>query len=1276
MKKYFFLKLILVLLFLLPKVNFAQTNVAPEVIVTGNQIYCPGTHIKIVSSIDIIDPDDLGTEAIYIQISSGYVKGQDQLRYIGTDSAIRSIWDDTTGTLKLSNNTVPGAKISYLKLIAAINEVAYKNSSATPSGTGRSFSINVGQANYLPSTQHYYMYVPSLNIKWTDAKIAAENSTYYGLKGYLATILSEDEAIISGKQASGAGWIGGKDDETRNPAIHQWKWVTGPEGLANGGTGTLFWSGKGAAGTPIIYANWDTPKGEPNSNDEYYAHITDPAGNNPGAWNNLTNIGKASGSYQPKGYIVEYGGMPGDPILKISGSTTIAFPGTITSTTPNSRCGTGNITLHATASSGATINWYDVPTGGTSLHTGTSFTTPIITATTKYYVDASTCGNSTRTEIIATINTVPAITLTTPNSRCDTGTVILGATASDGIINWYDIPNGGISLGTGTSFTTPTLTTSTKYYVDASANGCTTPTRTEITATINTTPTITSTTPASRCDTGTVLLGANASDGIINWYDVPNGGISLGNGTSFTTPIITTTTKYYVDASANGCTTPIRTEIEAIVNISPTITSTTPASRCDTGTVTLGSTASTGTINWYDVSTGGNSLGTGTSFTTSIITATTKYYVDATATGCTTPTRTEITATINTTPTITSATPAFRCDAGTLTLGATSSAGTINWYDVPTGGNLLGTGTSFTTPTITTTTKYYVDATATGCTTSTRTEVIASINAVPTITSTTPNSRCDSGTVALGATASVGIINWYNVPTGGSSLGTGTSFTTPSISATTKYYVDATAGCTTLTRTEITATINNSPTITSTTPASHCETGTVTLGATASSGTINWYDVPNGGNPLGTGASFTTPTLTATTKYYVDATASVTGCITPTRTEIIATINTIPTITSTTPSSHCGTGTVTLGANSSAGIINWYDNPTGGNPLGVGTSFTTPSITATTKYYADATANGCTTSTRTEIIATINTAPTITSTTPASRCDIGTVSLEALASSGIINWYDVPTGGTSLGTGSPFTTPSINNTTTFYVDATDNNCPSSRTPVVATVFPVTNKNEEVVLCESETVTLDASVSGMDYLWSPGGETTQTIVVTTVGDYSVLISSPLVKCDSKKDIKVIEHTKPVIKAIVVNENSIAIELTSSENYYEFSIDGEFFQDSNQFTHIPSGQHTAFVRAKYLCDMIQQDFTIFTISKYFTPNNDGYNDVWEIKEMKDYPNSSVLIFDRYGKLIKNILPTSSGWDGSFNNVGLPADDYWYHLKLDNTKPEIRGHFSLKR
>jgi hypothetical protein len=359
--------------------NCSKTSaaIAPPVIkATGNQIYCPGTSLNIVETISITsDPAEPETDALYIQISSGYISSQDMLTLSNptAHSKIITSWDSVAGKLKLSSPT--GLKIPYTDFKAAIKDIVYSNSSPNPSGT-RNFSITIGQANFLPSTGHYYEFVSSIGITWTAAKIAAEASNYYGLKGYLATISSLEEVQISGEQTKGAGWIGGSDAATEGV----WKWVTGPEGLANGGTGITFWNGL-ANGTTPNFAYWNTNEpNQYNGANEDYAHITAPGVGITGSWNDLTISGEPTGNYQPKGYIVEYGGMPGDPILQISASTTITIF-KLANPTNVSRCGSGSVILQATSTTG-TVNWYDAPSGGNLLGSGNSFTTPIINTTT------------------------------------------------------------------------------------------------------------------------------------------------------------------------------------------------------------------------------------------------------------------------------------------------------------------------------------------------------------------------------------------------------------------------------------------------------------------------------------------------------------------------------------------------------------------------------------------------------------------------------------------------------------------------------------------------------------------------------------------------------------------------------------------------------------------------------------------------------------------------------------------------------------------------------
>ena len=87
------------------------------------------------------------------------------------------------------------------------------------------------------------------------------------------------------------------------------------------------------------------------------------------------------------------------------------------------------------------------------------------------------------------------------------------------------------------------------------------------------------------------------------------------------------------------------------------------------------------------------------------------------------------------------------------------------------------------------------------------------------------------------------------------------------------------------------------------------------------------------------------------------------------------------------------------------------------------------------------------------------------------------------------------------------------------------------------------------------------------------------------------------------------------------------------------------------------------------------------KFFTPNNDGFNDTWNIKGLSNEftQNSTIFIYDRYGKLIKQINPSNQGWNGLFNGYMLSNSDYWFVAELiDQTgvTRTLRGHFSLIR
>jgi gliding motility-associated-like protein len=136
-------------------------------------------------------------------------------------------------------------------------------------------------------------------------------------------------------------------------------------------------------------------------------------------------------------------------------------------------------------------------------------------------------------------------------------------------------------------------------------------------------------------------------------------------------------------------------------------------------------------------------------------------------------------------------------------------------------------------------------------------------------------------------------------------------------------------------------------------------------------------------------------------------------------------------------------------------------------------------------------------------------------------------------------------------------------------------------------------------------------------------------------------------------------------------------------YQYSLDDGPRQTSNVFVNVSLGTHTIHVwdgkgDIAYSCEeLVIELVETINYPYYFTPNGDGIHDTWNIVGLANKPGTRIYIFDRYGKLLKQISSTGAGWDGTYNGSQMPSDDYWFTVDYEEgTMKQFKAHFALKR
>ncbi|HEX9980946.1 MAG TPA: T9SS type B sorting domain-containing protein [Flavobacterium sp.] len=228
--------------------------------------------------------------------------------------------------------------------------------------------------------------------------------------------------------------------------------------------------------------------------------------------------------------------------------------------------------------------------------------------------------------------------------------------------------------------------------------------------------------------------------------------------------------------------------------------------------------------------------------------------------------------------------------------------------------------------------------------------------------------------------------------------------------------------------------------------------------------------------------------------------------------------------------------------------------------------------------------------------------------------------------------------------------------------------------------PDAQLEETYSICEGVPVTINAAPGYSSYLWSNGDVGLQATYFQP-GNHSLTITNNNngFICETETDFVIYGSGPATITYIetadwTVDDNSITINVTGAGDY-EFSLDGMTYQDDNHFYNLSAGEYTVYVQDKHGCGITTGDFYLLMYPKFFTPNGDGFNDVWKIKLSQLEPEIQITIFDRYGKLLTSFRGSDAGWDGTYNAAMLPSTDYWFVVKRRNGQ-EHRGHFSMKR
>ncbi|WP_082458604.1 putative Ig domain-containing protein [Pedobacter sp. Leaf216] len=972
----------------------------------------------------------------------------------------------------------------------------------------------------------------------------------------------------------------------------------------------------------------------------------------------------------------------------------VATASDITATDATICAGSGTTLVASTTTvTNPTFTWYNDAALTSVAYVGTSFVTPVLTATTKYYVTVkgdNKCENSGTTAKVVTVNvnqgaTLADITLSAPTLVCGSGTAVINAsstTVTNPVFTWYNDASLTSVAFTGPIFTTPVLTTTTTYYVTVKGtNRCENTAANAAAVTIKVNPIAVASDvvvsgSTNICGGSAAVLTASSTtvtNPVFTWYTNATLTDVAFVGAVFTTPTLTANTTYYVTVKGdNKCENSAATAKSVNVVVNP-VASATDVTAAD-ATICAGSSASlvasTTTVTnpiftWYSDAALTTPVFTGATFNTPALTATTKYYLTIKGDNrCESSAANAKVVTVNvnagaTAADITLSTPARVCGSGTAVINASSTTVTnpvFTWYNDASLTSVAFTGPIFTTPVLTTTTTYYVTVKGSNkCenTAANAKTVTITVNPIAVATDIAVNgstSVCASSAATLAATSTTvtnPIFTWYSDAALNTVVFTGPVFTTPVLTASTTYYVtvkgDNKCENTAATARVVAITVNaipNNPVVTVPNGGICAGDGATLTVSNAQPGvTYEWYNAAVGGNLLFTGTTYNVTALAATTDYYILAIGTG-GCNNNGgRVKVTVTVNakpTVPTVASTSVSVCSGSPAILTVTNPQAGVTyNWYTAAAGGTLAGTGVNFTTPAVTANTTYYVEGANGTCISSSRTAVNVIALPVPVAPASVTAANGTLCSGSSTILTVNNpvaglIYRWYAASSNGPVLAEGITFTTPNLTATTIYYVEAIAVGGCASPTRTAVTVTILPVLDKPAVVVQSTTA------NSITFAWA---------AVAGATAYEVSLDNGLTWINptngSTGTTYLVTGLKPDQSVSILVRARGQIECQTSANG---SVTGKAANPFGDQVYIPNA---------------------------FTPNNDGKNDTFLIYG-NTIAGAKMSIYTQWGQLIFQSDNVANGWDGTFKGVNQPIGVYVYMVDITFTN----GTTSLRK